>query len=304
MSDRLVHSVSLMGTVVTIEVVGHGTTSDEQVQRREGVERAVEWFREVERCCTRFDSSSELRQLSEHVSEAVAVSELLFQVLQFALALAVETDGAFDPTVGVEMAARGFNRNYRTGEIDQTGRIVQTDAVSASYRDVGVNPTDRTVTLYKPLRLDLGAVAKGFAVDLAARELLPFENFAIDADGDQYFGGRNALGEPWSVGIRDPRNGGALIETIRVSDAAVCTSGDYERVGADGLHHIVDLRAGSRCSPMVASATVIASSAMVADGLATAAFVLGQIDGIALLERHGVRGILVTDTLERFETRA
>ena len=77
--------------------------------------------------------------------------------------------------------------------------------------------------------LDLGAVAKGMAVDAAARELAVCGDFAIDAGGDLYLGGVNRNGEPWRVGIRHPRRDGELIEAVTVSDRAVCTSGDYER---------------------------------------------------------------------------
>ena len=153
-----------------------------------------------------------------------------------------------------------------------------------------LDPDRRTITLLRPLTLDLGAVAKGLAVDTAARELEPFKDFAIDAGGDLYLGGLNAQGEPWSVGIRHPRHEGELIARLRVSNQAVCTSGDYERLtpGATTAHrnehHILDPRTGA--SPRgVASATVVASGAMLADALATAAFVLGPEDGIELLNR-------------------
>ena len=109
-----------------------------------------------------------------------------------------------------------------------------------------LDPHRKTITLLRPLLLDLGAVAKGLAIDMAARELRPFAHFAINAGGDVYVGGRNAQGAPWSVGIRHPRVPGALFDTLRVSDCAVCTSGDYERRcpaeidAAAGGHHILD----------------------------------------------------------------
>ncbi len=166
----------------------------------------------------------------------------------------------------------------------------------ASYRDVEVNETARTITLHRPLTLDLGAVAKGLAVDAAARELQPRRDFAIDAGGDLYLGGLNPEGRPWTVGIRHPRLDRQLIESVQVTDTAVCTSGDYERPA-----HLVDPRSG-RVADDVASVTVIAHSAMLADALATAAFVLGPIEGLQLLERHGLEGLIVTPTLERHET--
>jgi len=301
LSDSLVHSTALMGTVVTVQVVGHGANHREVVARREAIDRALGWFRELEERCSRFDEESELRRLSAHIGEAVPASAMLFEAVRFALAVARETDGAFDPTLGLEMEARGFNREHRTGAVVRTALAPEADV---SFRDVRLDPETRSITLLRPLLLDLGAVAKGLAIDMAARELEPFGNFAVDAGGDLYLGGSNADGERWSVGIRHPREEGALIETLRVSNTAVCTSGDYERraSGAEGDHHILDPRSGESASA-VASATVLGPSAMVADALATAAFVLGPADGIALLERHGVEGLLVTPSLERFATR-
>jgi thiamine biosynthesis lipoprotein len=89
-----------------------------------------------------------------------------------------------------------------------------------------------------------------------------------------------------------------------VSNAAVCTSGDYERRSAceDDGHHILDPRAGVSAGD-VASATVVAPTAMAADALATAAFVLGPTEGIRLLERQGVDGLIVSPRLERHATR-
>jgi len=217
------------------------------------------------------------------------------------LAVASETDGAFDPTVGFAMETRGFNREYRTGRTVKTA-IEATG--SASYRDVLLDPERRTITLLRPLILDLGAVAKGLAIDLAARELQPFKNFAIDAGGDLFLGGCNADGEPWSVGIRHPRRDNELIETLRVSSQAVCTSGDYERRirGEGDDHHILDPRAGISAQT-VASATVVAPTAMLADALSTAAFVLGPDEGLRLLDRLNLDGMIISPALKRFATR-
>ncbi len=315
MSDALIHTVVLMGTVVSVHVVGHGASQGARRERQRGVDRALAWFRRVEAVCSRFDATSELRQLSTHIGTPVPVSPMLFQAVQFAVAVAADTNGAFDPTVGVRMESRGFNRDYRTGA-DVRSDVSVTGAVS--YRDVEVDAAAQTITLHQPLLLDLGAVAKGLAVDMAALELMPFANFAIDAGGDLYLGGRNADDAMWSVGIRHPRDATQLLDTLHVTDTAVCTSGDYERVAptmavfrdsagdADVAkvshdHHIINPATGS-ATQHVASATVIALSAMVADALATAAFVLGPVDGIALLERHNVHGVLVTPALERFAT--
>jgi thiamine biosynthesis lipoprotein len=294
-------TVALMGTLVTIHVVGSGAGPRQAAHQEETVERAFEWFRQIEACCTRFEARSELRQLTTQVGIAVPVSAILYEAVQFALAVAEESSGAFDPTVGHAMENRGFNQEYRTG---QSIRTDLEPGGSVSYRDVRLDSARKTITLLRPLILDLGAVAKGMAIDLAARELRPFENFAIDAGGDLYLGGCSPNGEPWSIGIRHPRRDNELIDSVRISNRAVCTSGDYERQGAgeDGSHHILDPRVGS--SPRaVASVTVVAPTAMLADALATAAFVLGPSDGIRLFDRLGVDGLILTPALERYATR-
>jgi thiamine biosynthesis lipoprotein len=282
----------LMGTFVTIDVV-HDTPS-----AAAAIDRAFGWFHAVEASCTRFEDHSELMRLSARPGVAVEVSAILFEAVRFALAVAEDSGGAFDPTVGARMAARGFDREHRTGR-----RVTLLDAdPAASYRDVHVDAGRRTVTLDRPLTLDLGAVAKGLAVDAAARELRDEADFAIDAGGDLWLAGLNRHGQPWSVGIRHPRRDGEVIETLRVTDTAVCTSGDYERAApiGDG-HHVIDPRTG--LSPdAVVSATAIAPSAMLADALATAALVLDPGESLALFNRHAAGGVIYTSDLRRQAT--
>ena len=281
-----------MGTLVTIDVVRSGTQADA------AVDRAFGWFHEIETRCTRFNPTSELMQLTAQPGVPVQASAILYEAVKFALLVAEESGGAFDPAVGHRMEARGFNRDHRTGSVIETGiQTGITPAGDVSYRDIDLDPGERTITLLRPLILDLGAVAKGLAVDTAAHELEPFRDFAIDAGGDLYMGGFNPQGTAWSVGIRHPRRDRELIDSLRVSNQAVCTSGDYERP-----HHLVDPRTGTTCHS-VASATVVAGSAMLADAMATAAFVLGPAEGIAFLNRMGVEGLILTPELERFETR-
>lgn len=284
-----------MGTIVSVQVVGHGTSQRARRERQRAVERALGWCTHVETVCTRFDENSELRRLSTRVGEGVAVSDLLFEAVQFALAVADASDGAFDPTVGHRLEARGFDREHRTGNVTRSGINAADDV---SYRDVTLDANARTITLHRPLLLDLGAVAKGLAIDMAARELAPFADFAIDAGGDLFLGGHNADGTAWSVGVRNPHDTTQLLDTVHVTDMAVCTSGNYERPG-----HMVNTRHGDPPA-MLASVTVVAPSAMVADAISTAAFVLGPTAGIAFLERHDVCGLLVTSDQHRVTTRA
>jgi len=276
-------SEALMGTIVTIATVG---------DHDHAVARAFEWFHEVEARCSRFDAASELSQLSATAGRAVEVSDLVFEALRFAVHIAEISGGAFDPVVGGAMIARGFNRHYITGE---TAPLPANRDDAVTFRDIALDSEVKTVTLLRPLLLDLGAVAKGLAIDLAARELKDVRDFSIDAGGDLFLGGKNDEGADWSIGIRHPRKDHTVIEVLRVSDKAVCTSGDYERGP-----HLLD-PAGHAPASGLASATVIAPTAMLADAASTAAFVLGPVDGADFCRRIGVAAILFTPDLTRHE---
>ncbi len=277
-----------MNTVVTVRVVREAPA--------EVFERAFGWFREVESRCSRFDPDSEMMRLCGRAGEAVEVSPLLFEAVRFARLVAEESGGAFDPTQGGRMAELGFHRHHVTGE-----PVAAHPSSTGTFRDIEVDDERRTILLRRPLTLDLASVVKGLAVDLAARELAPFHDFAIDAGGDLYLSGANEQGEAWSIGVRHPRHASELITSLRVTNRAVCTSGDYERQ-MDGVHHILDPATGNSARA-AASVTVIAPAAMIADALATAAFVMGPESGIPFLERMGVEGFIVTPELALFETR-
>ena len=284
-----------MGTTVCLRVVG-----DPHAAVR-AIGEAYDWFAQVEASCSRFDPSSELSRVVAAGGAAVAVSPLLFEPLRFALAVAESSGGAFDPTVGAAMLARGHDRAWRDDA--RVPRVAQADA--PSWRDVILDAERRTVRLARPLALDLGAVAKGLAVDLAARALgsaAGVTGFVIDAGGDLLAAGHAEGGARWRIGVRHPRQADAILETLTVRDAAVCTSGDYARPLPDGETHLLDPRTG-RPAGGIASATVIAPQAMVADALATAAAVLGAEAGIAFLEAQGVEGLLVTAAQQRHATR-
>jgi thiamine biosynthesis lipoprotein len=288
------HSSSLMGTVLTIEVVLQSDTESVRRDVEQAVDDAMGWCRGAEDVCSRFDPNSELRRLIAQPGVPVSVSPMLYEVLQFAMACAEASDGAFDPTIGGRMEARGFVHHYQSGAASGSGAAVEPDV---TYRDVVIDPEHRTVTLRRPLVLDLGGVAKGLAVDLAASALREYRNFVVDAGGDLFLGGTNADDEPWRVGIRHPRREGQTIAMLRVSDRAVCTSGDYERrSAADGHSHLMDART-SRPAHAAVSATVLAPTAIVADAFATAAFVLGPADGIRFLTEHDVEGLIVDASL-------
>src|SRR6201999_1890608 len=149
------------------------------------------------------------------------------------------------------------------------------------------------------VRIDLGGIAKGYSVDCGIDVLKArgFTRAYVSAGGDSRIVG-DRFGKPWMVGIRDPTKGeGQVIRRVPLTDAAISTSGDYERYFEENgvrYHHIIDPRTG-RSASKVRSATVIAPTATRTDGLSKTAFVLGPEQAIKIYERlPDVDAVLVT----------
>jgi len=278
----LTRSTIAMATVITV----CADTARPVDEVNAALDRALGWFATVEQACSRFDPDSELVRLCRQPGLAVPVSDLLFAAVGFALQVAEVTGGAFDPTVGGIQQQRGLSRNYITGH-----ELAATTA-PATWRDVRLDRRHQAITLLQPLLLDLGAVAKGLAIDLAAQELASLERFAVEAGGDLFAGGSARGAAPWVIGVQHPLTAG-LLGSVAVWNQAVCTSGGYERPVGEGEHHLLDPRTGHSPRGLL-SVTTVAPTALVADALGTAVFVLGASTGLRLLQQQGVAGITMT----------
>ncbi len=306
-----VESRLLMGTTVSVTLVG----KESEAARRAAVKRAFDAMNFVERMCSRFDETSALRELCRHPGQPVRVPVILFEALRVALELSELTDGAFDPTVGALMEKHGFDRHYLTGERttalrDSLARATHTELrdslAQATHRDILLDEQEGTVLLRKPLLLDLGAVAKGLAVDLAARELGVWQGFAIDAGGDLRLHGTDPAGDAWTVGIRHPLVKQEVICWLQTTDTAICTSGSYERRSpvAPMAHHLLDPRTGQSVTGLL-SCTVATPLAILADAASTAAFLAGNpARAIAFLSGLELAGLCISDTLDITKTDA
>lgn len=279
-----------MDTVVDIQVISKKSKEETE----EKINRAFQAFQKVEQACSRFTLSSELMQACQNVGTPVEISPFLFQPLFFAMEMAKLTDGIFDPTVGKTMEQSGFNRDYLTGNYMESF-----SADSVTYLDINLDQPTLTLTLKKPLVLDLGAVAKGFAIDLAANELKEFPGFIINAGGDLYAGGVDENGDPWKIGIQHPLQKDKIIETVEISNEAICTSGSYERRSQTmpDLHHILNPKT-KRSPNQLISCSVIAPFAMMADAFSTTAFLIGTQKGKRLMEELNLKGFLISPELQ------
>jgi thiamine biosynthesis lipoprotein len=283
---------ALMGGGASVEFIAGGGRP-----RAEKIARDVEAeARRIEVKFSRYRESSIVSEINRNAGRTpVAVDEETDALVGEALDLARDTGGRFDPTVGPLRRAWDF----------KSGRVPADDEIDALMPLVGagrVSRRDRTIFLRREgMEIDLGGVGKEYAVDRAA-DILRREGVAaaiVNFAGDVRILGSRADGRPWSVGVRDPRQPGEVRFTVRVvAGAAVATSGDYERCFVrDGIryHHILDATTG-RPARGIASATVIASTALAAGRFATAAFLLGKEKGLAMLESEaGIEGALIAE---------
>jgi FAD:protein FMN transferase len=252
-------------------------------------EAAFSYIAAQNRILSDYDPNSELSRLSRTAGspQGIPVSATLWNVLVRAQALANETDGAFDVTVGPYV--RLWRRARRNKQMPSSQRLAEARAV-VGYHLLKFDEKHRTVQLQKPgMRLDLGGIAMGYAVD-GALELLGKRGISrvlIDASGDIGVGDPPPGKEGWTIGVVPVESDGAPSMNILLANAAVTTSGDaFQHVVIDGKRysHIVDPRTGLGLTDQ-SGVTVIAADCTAADSLATAVSVLGPKAGLALIER-------------------
>ena len=266
-------------------------------ERAERVARAVEnEARRIEAKFSRFRETSVVSEINRNAGRTpVAVDGETEMLVQTALDLGRLTDGRFDPTVGALRRAWDFKSGRVPDAREIEALLPLVDAAAVSVRN-------GTVFLRRAgMEIDLGGVGKEYAVDRAARLLREegVRSAVVCFAGDVRTVGSRGDGSPWKIGVADPRDRARCRFSVRpLADAGVATSGDYERgFVRDGVryHHILDARTGWPARG-VSSVTVVAATAFRAGCYATAAFLLGAVDGLALLEAaDGVEGALITE---------
>lgn len=245
-------------------------------------------FKEIKRIeglLSKYDPLSEISRLN--AAGKLKVSPETFFIVKKAKEFSEESKGAFDITVGPLVGLWGFkDKDYRVpseAKIKDALRLVGSDKIVLQE---GAN----VVKLKTPgMVLDLGAIAKGYAVDKAVARLKAagIKNCLINAGGEIYCMGVRSGSRLWKVAVQDPR-GDALRGGMELKDSAVATSGDYEQYFIkDGKRyaHIIDPRTGYPAASRVSSVTVTGPDCLGADALATAFFVLGPEGSSAILDK-------------------
>ena len=229
----------------------------------------------------------------------VAAGSEVREVLQAARRISEWTGGRFDVTFGPLTDLWKFDAQDRDTGIPDAASIASRLPL-IDYRRVEIDDKAGTVFLARTgMRVHLGGIGKGYAVERAATILTRagLRDFMIQAGGDLYVAGRND-GRPWRLGINDPRGpSGRIFATVDLIAGTFSTSGDYSRFFIkDGVryHHLLDPATGQPARGC-RSVTIVADSAMQADGLSTGVFILGPAEGMALIERlPNVEGVIVT----------
>ncbi len=281
----------LMGTVVEIEA----NHPDLAVQRK-AIEAGLKRMTDVDRLMSTFRSDSEVGLVNRlAATRPVSVGEKTFGVLTEAKDIALMSGGALDVTIYPLMEL--WRRTTQRGRLPSSREIEATLGLVA-HRSLSVDPNNRSVQLQQPgMGIDLGGIAKGYAVDAAARALKQYgvNSGLINAGGDLRVVGRNRDGGIWRIGLRHPLAPSRLLLTVLVEDEAAATSGNYFRyftVGRRQYGHLLHPRTGMPANSAL-SATIIAKSAMRADGLATAAVIHGTGAMAFIQHVSGVEGIVV-----------
>ena len=261
------NSFFAMNTYMTFTAYGE-QAEDALVDARVRVE-------EVEALWSVTDEGSEIYRANHSGGEPVNVSEETAELVSFALEMAEKTDGALEPTIYPVLRAWGFTTD--------TKQVPSQEEINALLGDVGhekITLDGTLLTVPEGMELDLGAVGKGYAGDLAAEAVRArgIECAILSLGGNIQAVGSRPDGTDWRVGLRSPWEDGTL-GVLRVSDQAVVTSGGYENYFEDEdgnvYWHILDPETGYPAKSGLLSVTIICTQGRLGDALSTALFVMG-----------------------------
>jgi FAD:protein FMN transferase len=277
-AEWLQREEAIMGTRCAVEL-----WAENAAEGNAAIDAVFADMRRIDTLMSTYKPDSEVSRVNSRAARApVAISAELFSLLQTAQAYSRLSNGVFDITY----ASVGYLYDYRQHRKPDAAALARA-LPGVDYRQLQLDAKRRAVRFGKPgMRIDLGGIAKGYAVDrgialLRDRGLL---HALVTAGGDtRVIGDRK--GKPWVIGIRHPDKAGEVVLRIPLVDAAFSTSGDYERFFDEGgvrYHHILNPKTGQ--SPhAVRSVTIIASNATRTDGLSKTVFILGPSAGLAFI---------------------
>ena len=286
--------IDLSFTGQTMGTSYHITVVTDAGRFPDGVEDAVaQLLARLDQSMSTYKPDSELNTLNRlAIGEELSISIDLWQVLQGVQHIHALTLGAFDPTVGPLVDLWGF------GPKDTDDKVPSQLEINTLLPKVDLGQlrlvNDNRVSKLADIDLDLSAIAKGYAAQQVAALLRAqgFSNFLVEVGGELQLAGHNRKGSPWRIAIEAPSLlQGGVEKVIAVTDVGVATSGDYrnyfEREGVR-YSHTIDPRTGKPITHNLASVTVLADTAGVADALATAFMVMGADKSLELAQQRDI----------------
>lgn len=286
---------SIMGTEISVAI-----WADDEAKGREVIAAVMQDMNAVDKQFSPYIATSELAQINaKAATQTVQLSPEMAFLIDKSLYYSNLTQGAFDIT----FASVGWLYDYRKG-VKPSDKQRQELLPAINYKWLDFDKAKSTLSFkHKNVRIDLGGIAKGYAVDRAI-EILKFKGIAhgtVSAGGDSRLLG-DKMGQPWRVGIKNPRphsKDDGVITLLPLSDSSVSTSGDYERYFMDKktgerVHHIINPKTGKSASEVM-SVTILGPLGVDTDALSTSVFVLGVKDGLALINNMPGFDTLIID---------
>jgi thiamine biosynthesis lipoprotein len=271
---------AIMGTRCYVQL-----WADDPAKGNEAIDAVMAELRRIDNLMSHYKPESQLSQINAGANqEPVQVDKELFDLIKLSTYYSQITEGAFDITY----ASVGYLYDYRH-HIHPTEEQIRQALPAVNWRNMVLDEAHHTVRFEHPgMRIDLGGIGKGYAVDRGVEILKArgFTHAVVTAGGDSRIIGDH-MGRPWLVAIRHPDDPKRVVTRIPVSDSAMSTSGDYERYFDESgvrYHHIIDPRTGHSAS-RVRSATVLAPTATQTDGMSKTAFVLGPEKALEIINR-------------------
>lgn len=268
---------------------------------REKLGKALAEIRRLEGLMTTWREESEISRINAAAGkQAVTVSPETLAVIEKSLWMSERSEGVFDITFEAMHGLWKFDQDLEEkipprAKVEAARKLID-------WRRIKIDHDARTVKLDKAgMRMSLGGIAKGYAVDAAARVLSAegLDAFFVQAGGDLYVRGKKPDGSPFRVGVRDPRgrDQNDWFAMLEVVDHAFSTAGDYERgfvKDKKRYHHIIDPRTGFPATAS-RSVTIWAKDAFTADAIDDAVFILGPEKGMKLVDSLEGAGAVIVD---------
>lgn len=284
-------SLFAMNTYMTFTAYGENAQS--------ALDESTELIETAESLWSVTDQASEIHQANHSGGQPVSVSEETAALISFALEMAKQTNGALDPTIYPVLMAWGFTTNSKQVPSQQQ---IDTLLEQVDYTKIQLEGT--TLTVPEGMQLDLGAVGKGYTADLVAEVLRKhgITSALISLGGNIHAIGSKPDGSDWRIGIRAPWESGNL-GILKISDAAVVTSGGYENYFEDDAGnvywHILNPATGYPADSGVQSMLIVGPEGKRCDALSTALFVMGPEEAEAYWRKNGgFEMLMVTDEHE------